>query len=191
MKPPDSLFRVLNWDSSHFGIRIGRVLPTRGDGGLFKEALAWAGRESLDCMYLLAGSNDATTVRLAGDFGWRMVDVRVTLGVEASETESDAQLRLARAEDLPLLKQLAARSHRDSRFYADGGFETAACDRLFSTWVERSVLDPAFAGAVFVPELQGKPAGYITCAIKNGAGEIGLVAVDPNARRTAGSHISE
>jgi dTDP-4-amino-4,6-dideoxy-D-galactose acyltransferase len=177
-------FQILDWDSSHFGMRIGRVLAVRGEERLFERAREWADRESLACVYLLAEANDTAAVRLAGDFGWRMVDVRATLEAEKlMVSESHAPVRLARAEDLPYLKRLAISSHRDSRFYTDGGFPTSACDRLFEVWIERSVLDRGFAGAVFVPELDGKPAGYITCAVKNGVGEIGLLAVDPNARR--------
>ena len=177
--------RFLDWDSAHFGMRIGRVAPARADERLFQDARRWADEQSLDCMYLLADSSHAATVRLAGEFGWRMVDMRVTLGVDVSKApKSESPMRLACAGDLSYLKQLAVSSHKDSRFYTDGKFPVAACDRLFGTWIERSVLDPGFAGAVFVPELPGnKPAGYITCAVKNGAGEIGLIAVDPEARR--------
>ena len=181
----NSSFRLLDWDSAHFGIRIGRVLPIRADEELFKEALIWADLSSLDCMYLLVDSNDASTVRLVGEFGWRMVDMRVTLGSELSSVvKSHSPMRPAVAGDLPYLKQLAMRSHDDSRFYTDGNFRATACDELFAIWIERSVRDRDFAGAVFVPELEGnEPAGYITCAIKQGVGDIGLIAVDPKMHR--------
>jgi dTDP-4-amino-4,6-dideoxy-D-galactose acyltransferase len=178
-------FQLLAWDSAHFGINIGRVVPMRVDEELFKEALIWADLSSLDCMYLLVDSNDASTVRLASEFGWRMVDMRVTLGAELSGVaRSHSPMRRANAGDLPYLRQLAMRSHSDSRFYADGNFRATACDELFAIWIERSVQDGDFAGAVFVAELEGnEPAGYITCAIKQGVGEIGLIAVDPKAHR--------
>jgi len=181
----DSAFRLLDWDSAHFGMRIGRVLPNRGDERLFQEASAWADRSSLECMYLLADSDHAATVRLASECGWRMVDVRVTLGAELSRmAKSPAPMRQAYAGDLPYLQELARRSHTDSRFYADGNFPAAACDDLFAAWIERSVLDRGFAGAVLVAELAGnEPAGYVTCSVRHGAGEIGLIAVDPKAHR--------
>jgi dTDP-4-amino-4,6-dideoxy-D-galactose acyltransferase len=93
-------------------------------------------------------------------------------------------VREANTEDIPYLKQLAKRSHKDSRFYADGNFPAAACDELFAIWVERSVRDRDFAGAVLVPQLEGhQAAGYITCAIKDSVGEIGLIAVDEKTRK--------
>jgi ribosomal protein S18 acetylase RimI-like enzyme len=177
-------FRLLDWDSNHFGIRIGRVLPTRVDEELLKEALVWANLQACDCMYLLVESNDAATIRLAGEFGWRMVDMRITLGAELSTVaKSHAPMRTANSGDLPYLKQLAMQSHKDSRFYTDGNFRATASDELFAIWIERSVLDCDFAGAVFVPELEGnQPAGYITCDMKQGVGDVGLVAIDPKAR---------
>jgi dTDP-4-amino-4,6-dideoxy-D-galactose acyltransferase len=185
METRENLFLRLDWDSAHFGINIGRVLPVRGDRELFEQALIWADRSSIDCMYLLADSNDATTLRLAAEFGWRLVDLRVTLAADlASLANNDKPMRLATPLDVPFLKQLAIRSHTDSRFYRDGNFRAAACDQLFAFWIERSVLDCTFAGAVFVPELDGNvPAGYITCAIKDGIGDIGLIAVDPTMHR--------
>jgi dTDP-4-amino-4,6-dideoxy-D-galactose acyltransferase len=135
-------------------------------------------------MYMLVDSNDPTTVRLAAEFGWRMVDMRVTLGTELSSVvKSHAPTRLANPGDLPYLKQLAMSSHTDSRFYRDGNFRSTACDDLYAKWIERSAGDRDFAGAVFVPEIEGKAAGYITCAMKQGVGDIGLIAVDPTMLR--------
>ena len=181
---PDT-FRLLDWDSAHFGLRIGRVMPVRLDAALLRQALAWANMSSIDCMYLLADSNDAGTLRAVAGAGWRMVDIRVTLRAQLSDVAPSATcVRLAKAEDLPYLKQLAKRSHTDSRFYADGNFPMAACDELFATWIERSVLDQSFAGAAFVAQTgTDQPAGYITCSIKEGEGNIGLIAVDEKARR--------
>jgi dTDP-4-amino-4,6-dideoxy-D-galactose acyltransferase len=176
-------FRFLNWDSVHFGLRIGRVMPAAFDAGLSREARAWADAVSLDCMYLLADPDDATISR-ASESGWRMVDIRVTLAVDLSQLVHDAScVRPATTKDIPYLKHLARHSHRDSRFYADGNFPAADCDELFATWIERSVLDRDFAGAVFVPQVEGgRPTGYITCAIKKGKGDIGLIAIDEKTR---------
>ncbi len=178
------LCRFLDWDSAHFGMRVGRVMPRRADCEGMREALGWAASENIDCMYLLADSSDPVTARSVQDAGFRMVGVRAGLGVTlaASAGTDGAGIRPAAAGDVPYLRQLASRSHYDSRFYADGRFSREACDRLFSMWIERSCTDSSFAGAVFVPEIDGQPAGYITCAMKEGAGEIGLIAVDERSR---------
>jgi dTDP-4-amino-4,6-dideoxy-D-galactose acyltransferase len=136
-------------------------------------------------MYLLIDSRDANGIRLASKFGWRMVDMRVRMGARISGAFPDANgVRQAESEDIPFLRQLAKNSHRESRFYADGNFSEAACDDLFALWIERSVRDRDFAGSVFVSQtLRGEPTGYITCGVKDGIGQIGLVAVAENVRR--------
>src|SRR5437773_351211 len=116
-------FRFLDWDSAHFGLRIGRVIPTRLDAELSRDALDWANSLSIDCMYLLADSDDAPTIRLASESGWRIVDMRVTLSAELTDVARDSgSVREANTQDIPYLKQLAMRSHKHSRFYADGKF---------------------------------------------------------------------
>ena len=40
------------------------------------------------------------------------------------------------------LRELAARSHRGTRFYFDGGFPTERCDALYEAWIERGFRDP-------------------------------------------------
>ena len=177
--------RFLEWDSTHFGIRIGQVMAPQIDGRLLGNALESAELSSIDCMYLLVDSRDASGIRLASKFGWRMVDLRVRLGAPISRVSPDANgVRQAVTEDIPVLRELAKRAHRESRFYADGNFSEAACDDLFALWIERSVRDREFAGSVFVPQTPcGETTGYITCAVKEGIGQIGLIAVAENARR--------
>jgi dTDP-4-amino-4,6-dideoxy-D-galactose acyltransferase len=182
--PTATTFRFLDWDSAHFGLRIGQVTEGRFDEPLAREAADWANFSAIDCMYLRLDEGDAASIRHAGNSGWRFVDTRVTLRAELREAvRGSADLREARDEDIPYLKQLARRSHTKSRFYADGNFPQRACDELYAAWIERSVLDREFAGAVLVPLIEGdQPAGYITCAMQDGAGVIGLIAIDEKAR---------
>jgi GNAT superfamily N-acetyltransferase len=97
--------------------------------------------------------------------------------------QEEGPIRLPRPDDIPYLADLASRSHNDSRFYVDGRFHREACDQLFRVWVTRSCSDPSFAGAVFVAEVNNQPCGYITCAVKDGRGDIGLIAVDERFRK--------
>lgn len=180
-----STCRFLDWDSSHFGLRIGRVMPAEtAEDPHLREALQWADSLSMDCMYLLLNSGARSRIRLASSLGWRMVDIRVTLSARLSDLAQGAPgVRHANPDDIPCLMEVARRSHRDSRFYADGNFPVAACDELFAKWIERSILDRSFAGAVLVPEAEGQnPTGYVSCSIQEGVGQIGLLAVDEKAR---------
>ncbi|HEY8952270.1 MAG TPA: GNAT family N-acetyltransferase, partial [Candidatus Dormibacteraeota bacterium] len=68
--------------------------------------------------------------------------------------------------------------------YNDPGFPRTGCDDLYSTWIRRS-LEGAIADIVFVPVIDGKAAGYVTCkcdAQPVKTGWIGLVGIGPQAR---------
>jgi len=159
-------------------------MPAEPGEDCLLEALQWADSHAMDCMCLLLNSGDRSRIRSACGLGWRMVDIRVTLSARLSELAQGAPgVRHANPADIPSLMELARRSHRDSRFYADGNFPETACDELFAKWIERSILDRSFAGSVFVPQAEGQsPAGYVSCSIQEGVGQIGLLAVDEKAR---------
>ena len=69
--------------------------------------------------------------------------------------------------DLQQLKEIARRSHIESRFYFDGRFPMARCNELFELWIERSCL--GWADAVFVG-LQTKSRWDTSLAICNRVG---------------------
>jgi ribosomal protein S18 acetylase RimI-like enzyme len=117
-------------------------------------------------------------------------------GLPASGHTGAATIRPAAASDLPMLRRLAAVSHRDSRFYFDSHFERERCDALYAAWIEKSCHDPH--GTVLVAEMPdpdcaatagdlltvGDPAGarlagYVTASAApgSGTGRIGLLAV--------------
>lgn len=174
----------LEWDSSFFGIRIGRVAENRLTGELLAEVLTWAEEHSLDCLYFLADP-DPGTVRLAEDGGFRLVDVRVTLlaQIEARDRQPWDRdgLRRALPEDIQALRAIAETSHGDSRFYQDHRFLRPRCDELFRTWIERSC--HGYAQEVLVAECRGRVAGYVTCHLDGQKqGRIGLLAVASWAR---------
>ena len=168
--------RVLEWDSAFFGISIGQLDTHRLTVAEADAAVAWARGEGLGCLYFLADSDDAQTVRAAESHGFALVDVRVTLRRNAEVTgPADPRIRAAREDDIPALETIASVSHRDARFYFDGRFPVERCDQLYATWIANSCR--GFAQAVFVAEIDGTPAGYITCHRDGTKGSIGLLAV--------------
>lgn len=213
MKTPPC--EILAWDSEFFGRRVGRVRGGRLDPERLAAIEAWLQAEAIDCLYFLADADDPATAVLAEEAGFRLVDVRVTLERETAALilpEISAAIRPACPEDVPALRRIAAASHHDSRFYADPHFDRGRCDELYATWIEKSVKEAKDLrdskdgkdgkDAVLVAEVEGRPAGYISClmsspplpgvggALPEGTeggqggevGEIGLLAVDAAAQ---------
>jgi dTDP-4-amino-4,6-dideoxy-D-galactose acyltransferase len=168
---------VLDWDSAFFGFRIARLREARLTDPILRDSLEWAYREKIRCLYFLAACDAHEAMDLAGENGFRIADLRVTLARELkTDAVSTESVRAFDESDLPSLQTIAAVSHRDSRFYNDPGFPDERCDQLYRTWIERSC--HGFADKVLVAEYQQRPAGYVSCHLHpHGTAAIGLLAV--------------
>jgi dTDP-4-amino-4,6-dideoxy-D-galactose acyltransferase len=173
----------LEWDSAFFDKRIARANCARLDDSNVSELLDWCGHHRIDCLYFLADTGDAETVRIAQRNDFREVDVRLTLDRPINQQDRfpaptlDSRVRLARDSDLTVLRQLTRTLHRDSRFYYDEHFDRDKCGLLYAAWIEKSVGDPT--QTVFVPEVDSQPVGYISCATRGPETQIGLLGVAP------------
>lgn len=170
----------LEWDSNFFGIRIGRIEPRCLKSEVLDAAIEWAKTNRIDCLYFLSVADDPESVHLAERERFQLVDVRMTFehaitNGEAKRATGDGTVRLAREDDLPALRTIAAVSHHDTRFYFDRHFDRAHCDQLYETWIEKSL--HGFANAVLVAELNQKPVGYVTLNSRDTESQIGLIAI--------------
>lgn len=189
---------LLTWDTEFFGCRIAKVRSTRLDEAAASSIDAWCQQHGIECLYLLADLDDPTTLEVASGHGYTMVDVRMTLHLDApfhaaTGNEDGSWTRMVADPDRDRLRDIAAGSFADSRFYFDRGFPKARCDALYDTWLSRDV-DAAFDDpkrhAVVVAETDGQVAGFVTCelvgstvdASQPAAGTIGLVGVHRDAR---------
>jgi dTDP-4-amino-4,6-dideoxy-D-galactose acyltransferase len=178
------LCTLLEWDSAFFGCRIARVEGDQLDAERNEQIMAWCAAERIDCLYFLCRSDDPASVRLAEDSSFRLVDLRVTLECVLHKGERPypaAGIRPVQPSDIPTLRDIAAVSHTDTRFYADPNFNRTRAAHLYSAWIEKSARGDA--DAVLVALAADKPAGYISCHLDgDSAGHIGLIAVAEHAR---------
>ena len=174
----EALCSYLAWDSNFFGLRIARLNRARLDEQTLASAFDWCNSNRIDCLYFLADSDDPATPVLASQNGFVLTDVRLTLEKQFAHSETwpaRPAIRLAKEEDLPALKEIARTTHRDTRFYFDGHFDHDKCDQLYATWIENSFR--GFAQAVLVAEVESTPAAYLTCHLRGGESQIGLLGV--------------
>lgn len=173
--------QFLEWDSVFFGVQVGRAVDSRLTSEAMAELTASCQEERIDCLYLLVDPNETTTIRLAEENDFHLVDIRVTLDCHLPVDQppwqsSTAGIRLATAADSSALRPVAAANHRDSRFYQDGGFAADRCDELYATWIEKSC--NGYADAVLVADYGAGAVGYVSCHLRDdGHGQIGLVGV--------------
>lgn len=176
---PKNVARFLEWDTQFFGVRIASLEAESITDEQWSAALEVCHEQRVQCIYVLAATDaDAQRARTAGA---EPVDTRVTLELARPVAPApDGRVRPALEADIPALRALAARSHADSRFYADARFARERCDELYATWIEKSVR--GWADAVFTSGPAGAPLCYLSGHVRKDHLEIGLVAVAEEAR---------
>jgi dTDP-4-amino-4,6-dideoxy-D-galactose acyltransferase len=175
--------RFLEWDSTFFARRIAAVLNAPLQATEVPEVLAWCRADRIECLYVLTDADDVPTLHALEAAGGRNVDIRLTFDCNPTKASHAAgkSIRPRRESDVGALRAIAAASHVNSRFYADGHFPRARCNELYATWVEKSCR--GWAEEVFVADVGGQPSGYLSCHVRaGGRGEIGIVGVATEAQ---------
>lgn len=180
---PGVACELLPWDSQFFGVRIARIVAPALDDRLLKDAVSWCRDQRVACVYLLVGADDGPSVRAAEHGRCHLVDIRVSLdaAIEPEPAMPVRGVRQAGPGDRDALAALARISHRNTRFYVDGRFDSARCDELYATWMLKS-LEGELADRVLVSDDQGTLEGYVSTRVTDGVGNIGLIAVAPDAQ---------
>jgi GNAT superfamily N-acetyltransferase len=184
MSESGALCERLDWDSRFFGISIARAVPSRVDQAGCRALLDWCRAEKIECLYFLADASDTTGLLILDQAGFNHVDDRLTFELQPVPPAPmlQAGVRAARPEDIPALREIAATSHRDSRFYNDGRFDRDRCDELYRVWIENSC--NGWADHVVAVEREGAAIGYLTVHLRDReVAVIGLVGVSPAFRR--------
>jgi len=177
---------LLDWDSEFFGVPVARANVPALDRDSAAEIDGWCMERGVRCLYLLLDADDEDSAAAADAHGYRLVDVRLTLRHDLDgvpEADPEAPIRQAEPRDLGALRELAARSHRDSRFYHDHGFPRERCDSLYATWIDDAVRDPD--RWVGVREVAGTAVGYEVVRPLDAAriAMMEILAVDESHRR--------
>ena len=176
---------ALEWDSAFFGLRLARVTGETLDAGSAAEVIAAGRAQRLDGLVLLLSASDATSIRVAEDAGFRLVDSRLTLerpaGLPPPPRPARVSTREHRPEDVPALESIAAGAHRSTRFWRDGRFSPERAAELYRTWIRQECRGGATR--VLVAEGDGSPAGYVSChGDPEGGARIGLLGVRNDMR---------
>lgn len=197
--PPErtTTVRPLHWDTSFFGSTMGvmELAPVPGapdqpsQANLLeidiRTALTQARAQGYVHLIARAVAEDLPTVWALEQAGLRLVDVGLdstfTFATTPLPAAPSVQIRPARPEDLPALRELGADAFRLSRFSADPFFSDEQVRDFHREWVKN--LCTGLAQAVLVCELDGTLAGFVTCAMSGDEGRIPLIATQSDVRR--------
>lgn len=173
-----ALVEQLEWDSSFFGLPIGRV---RDDVAVdeIESVIQEARERQFRCIYLLASAADGALSGSAQEQGFMVRDIRVELErTVTGHPMSMKGLRPGRLGDMSWLADIARERFRNTRFFADKNFPPDRSAELYVEWLRR--------GLTGEPERQTlvteDATGFIVCHLDPHArvGKIELIGVVAN-----------
>jgi ribosomal protein S18 acetylase RimI-like enzyme len=174
------LLQFLPWDTQFFGVKIGRVLPSRLDAATSESIIKLADQGDFQCLYFQADPDDDETVCIVEKGGFHLVDVRIVLEhpfdgrpapVPRFAISKDIQLTSPRPEDVATLEEIAVEIGRTSRYYIDRKFPPDAYSRLYRAWLHKAMADDQ--DSVFIAHLSGQAVGLIACSTQDD--EVGVI----------------
>jgi dTDP-4-amino-4,6-dideoxy-D-galactose acyltransferase len=185
-----SLIEHLDWDSSFFGFRIGRVSSHVVASEDVSRAARAADAGGFRCTYFLVPASDHALLGAAQEHGFVVRDVRVELECAPhGHAISGNGLRRAGIDDLPALRPIAQSRFRGTRFFADPGFPAGRSSQLYVEWLTRALRESAPDLTVL---MTSDASGFVVCELTPAAstGTIVLIAVDSDfARRGIGKSL--
>lgn len=172
----------LDWDSTFFGRRIGRITNNNLTEGQAQEIIDWAAYEKIECLYYLASGLEKQSTLAAEKKDFHFVDLRVTFKKDLTKPEKpfipEWHIRRAVEEDLVTLKGMAKDAFQLSRFHVDGNFNQAKADEMYEVWIENDLKTKGHD--VWVIDVEGQLGAYSSVSVKgDGKAQIGLVGTQP------------
>ena len=186
-KPSPTQYEFLDWDSKHFGYPVVKVVSSSQTEGAVKKILNDLSSEVRLVYWFVDPDEEVSNIEVLEN-GGLLVDEKLTYVQtipERYKTYSHSkQVRpyLHKTEDSQII-YLAQQAGACSRYKIDPNFMNNEYKILYTEWIKKS-LSGDLAKEVFLYELDGVKAGLVTLGEKNKRGEIGLIAVDNEFRRS-------
>ncbi len=171
MKPSDMKLIRLDWDSDFFGYEVAKVIDFTGSN----EEMNAIQKSSFKLLYVFTQE-----LILNVPTNYFLADEKVVLKMKvADQNLGSIKPEIKEVfEPTPELFQLALQSGVYSRFNVDAHFVNNEFERLYKQWMINSFKK----ARVFVYQEGDSMLAFTTLEIKNGIPDIGLIAVDENAR---------
>ena len=183
-------FQLLDWDSRFFGIKTAKILPLELTQGQLDKMIAHLRADGIQLVYWSAGREVKYDVTALGG---RLADTKVTFQADLKSLNPNCFIPTgqivkyqANTQEEALL-DLAVQAGKHSRFSSDPQFPYEKFIDLYHEWM-RKCIKGDMGDEILVIHQDMTLAGMVTVAIKQGKGDIGLIAVDAAYR---GKHYGE
>lgn len=175
----------LSWDSDFMGFPVARLTLEQADAVETAQAIAECRAAGHQLIYIMVQPTDDKTNYAVRATGAWLADRKVTFATalqpEDQALPTDPGIKLT-TEFTPELEALAWQSGEYSRFRLEPRLPVTVFQRLYSEWLRNS-LNGSIAQAVMVMEnTSGRTIGLLTLGEKASVADIGLLAVEVEAR---------
>ena len=180
------MIKHLNWDSEHFGIRIGEIRVSEPDSSSYLELASL----DYDLIYIYSDSVEVLDPSILKSLSYteeRRYYFKEAFNTRESTEDNTILIERVSAQyldisDLKVLRDLAVESGKYSRFKMDPFIQDSSFVRLYHTWIDNS-LKGEFDDHVFVSYHKNEMTGLVSCRIADNTLKIGLFAVGPSHQR--------
>lgn len=173
------ILEYLNWDSDYFDLKIGKISCAENcDEQELSILLEKAKEENYQLLYVFSPKKQFSTDFLVKNNG-KLVDTKVIYELNASEFSANKSFEIEDYTEKQInseLLELAYLSGQHSRFRLDKRLPENSFESMYKTWIEKSV-SGEMADKVFIAKQNNEILGFVTLKLRNGVGEIGLIAV--------------
>lgn len=168
----------LDWDSNFFGYEIGKI-SIESDDVNFDDLLS--AKDDFRLIYV-----ESATPIDNNEFGSCYTKITYFMEVEGDKTigmgKKDLVIEQYSGNITDQLLSLTYQSGVYSRFRLDKNFNKNEYTKLYKKWVENSLNGEVADIVEVIKADNSKIMGFVTIKFKNNNSEIGLIAVDNNAR---------
>lgn len=127
---------------------------------------------------------DTGSVEALQSFGFRVVDMALTLDADQVDAKGSDRVRFARPEDRPAVESIAVSAFRFSRFHLDPHIPKALADKVKAAWAGNWFAGQRGDGMIVAENPGGEVAGFLQ--LRWAAEErlvVDLIAVRPDSAR--------
>lgn len=177
-------------DEMRFGVRTAKAQPeTLEDIQTIEQ---FCGQNQVDFVIARVPVAKLNVVRAMESLHYQLMDTLLYFSFDFTripipDSGSSHQVRpVDRASEAQSVRAIASASFHDysGHYHADQRLDREACDEVYRSWAENSVLSPDVAHEVLVVDDCGVLLGFITLRIETpDTGHIVLAAVAPEAQR--------
>ncbi|WP_321413378.1 GNAT family N-acetyltransferase [uncultured Desulfobacter sp.] len=175
----------LQWDSQFFGLKIGKIVCNNENyTNELNQLVNLAKRMDYSLVYVFSLEHILLNEKELLKHNALLVDRKIVYQLKTNKKmvkNDDCIFDYSKKQISKDLLNLTYKSGQYSRFLLDKKLPENAFENLYKAWIEKS-LSKEIADKVFVAQINHIVIGFATLKIKDGKGQIGLIAVSEQAQ---------